>query len=161
MSLIMVLLTFAGGYILSAQSSINGKMSPRIGTLETTFVTFMTGALFLSVWLLFFGQGNLLALSQAPKWQLSGVFFGTGYLFLTILTVPKIGVAVTNITAIVGQIGAGFVIDQFGLFGADIISFSWSKGVGLLFMLIALVFIFKDEHPNKMNRNLKFEVGKK
>ncbi|WP_210607848.1 DMT family transporter [Priestia flexa] len=151
MSFAMVLLTFVGGYILSAQSSINGKMSPRVGTLETTLVTFITGALFLSIWLLFLGQGNILALSQAPKWQLSGVFFGIGYLFLTILTVPKIGVAVTNIAAIVGQIGAGFIIDQFGFFGADVIDFNFSKGIGLLFMVIALVFIFKDERSKEVN----------
>ena len=150
MSFIMILLTFAGGYILSAQSSINGKMSPRIGTIETTFVTFVVGALFLTVWLLFFGQGNLLAIGNAPKWQLTGVFFGTGYLFLTILTVPKIGVAVTNITAIVGQVIAGFVIDQFGLFGAEMIAFSWSKGIGLLFMIVALGFIFNDDRSRNM-----------
>ncbi|MTH55288.1 EamA-like transporter family protein [Bacillus mangrovi] len=152
MSVAMILLAFAGGYILSAQSSINGKMSPRMGTLETSLLTFFTGALFLSVWLLFFGQGNLLGISEAPKWQLTGVFFGIGYLFLTIMTVPKIGVAVTNIIAIIGQIGAGFIIDQFGLFGADSISFSWSKGIGLVFMLVALMFIMKDEwsFENKM-----------
>jgi len=147
--LMIIFLTFLGGYILSAQSSINGKLSSRLGTLETALVTFVTGALFLAIWLLFFGQGNLLAIAEAPKWQLLGVFFGTGYLFLTILVVPKIGVTVTNITAIVGQITAGFLIYQFGWFGASTIHFNSSKFVGLVFMMIALIFIFKDDRKQQ------------
>ncbi|WP_454101708.1 DMT family transporter [Metabacillus sp. SLBN-84] len=74
---------------------------------------------------------------------------------------PKIGVAVSNITAMVSQLNAGFIIDQFGLFGADMISFSWSKSVGLLFLVVALLLIFKDEHLNKKEQHLTLEVVKK
>ncbi|MCM3005130.1 DMT family transporter [Priestia koreensis] len=149
MTIIPVLLTFLGGVLLSGQSSVNGKLSNRIGTLETAFITFMSGSLFLALWLIFFGDGNLLNIAHAPKWQLIAVFFGVGYLFLTILAVPKIGVTAANITAIVGQIGAGFIIDQFGLFGGEVIHFDWSRLVGLIFMLLALVLIFNDNERSK------------
>ncbi|WP_241654715.1 DMT family transporter [Sporolactobacillus shoreae] len=122
MNVITVVITFIGGTILSAQSSINGKLSKKIGALETALLTFITGTLFLSLWLIFFGRGNLLAIAQAPVWQLCAVFFGVGYLFLTILAGPKIGVSAANVAAIIGQISASFIIDQFGWFGGKLFS---------------------------------------
>ncbi|MEH6868369.1 DMT family transporter [Priestia megaterium] len=146
MSIITVIITFLGGVTLSAQSSINGKLSNKLGTLETALVTFLTGTLFMALWLIFFGKGHLLAIAQAPTWQLLAVFLGVGYMFLTILAVPKIGVTATNLTAIVGQVVAGFIIDQFGLFGGEIVHFDSSRFIGLVFMLLALFLIFKDNN---------------
>lgn len=146
MSIITVIITFLGGVTLSAQSSINGKLSNKLGTLETALVTFLTGTLFMALWLIFFGKGNLLTIAQAPTWQLLAVFLGVGYMFLTILAVPKIGVTATNLTAIVGQVVAGFIIDQFGLFGGEIVHFDSSRFIGLVFMLLALFLIFKDNN---------------
>ncbi|AZB41034.1 DMT family transporter [Bacillus sp. FJAT-42376] len=154
MSILLVLFMFFGGLIMSAQSSINGKFSNKMGTLETTFITFLTGALFLSLWLLFFGKGNLLALADAPKWELTGVFFGAAYLLLTIFAIPEIGVTTANVTAIAGQIAAGFVIDQFGWFGGQVISFDWSKAIGLLCMVIALILIYKDSRETEASERL-------
>ncbi|MER1990634.1 MAG: DMT family transporter, partial [Solibacillus isronensis] len=71
MGLFMILFTLIGGITLSAQSSINGTFSRKAGTIETTFLTFLTGTMFLTIFILFFGNGNLLGILDAPKWQLS------------------------------------------------------------------------------------------
>lgn len=60
MGLFMILFTLIGGITLSAQSSINGTFSQKAGTIETTFLTFLTGTMFLTIFILFFGSGNLL-----------------------------------------------------------------------------------------------------
>ncbi|WP_416435113.1 DMT family transporter [Priestia megaterium] len=144
MDILIILSTFVGGVFLSAQASMNGKLSPKAGSLETALINFIIGGLFLAIIILFFGKGDVLALLDAPKWQLTGVFLGVSYLLLTILAVPKIGVTATSITAIFGQIAAGFVVDQFGWFGVDVIHFGPKRLIGLLLMSIALVFIFQD-----------------
>ncbi|RDI41922.1 DMT family transporter [Falsibacillus pallidus] len=143
MNILMILFTLIGGIALSAQSSINGTFSRKAGTIETTFLTFFTGLLFLTVMILFFGQGNVLGILSAPKWQLSAAFLGTIYLLLTVIAVPRIGVIATNIAGIIGQLVIGIVIDKFGWFDSLVIPLDWKRLVAILFMIIALYFIYQ------------------
>ena len=143
MNVLMILFTLIGGIMLSAQSSVNGTLSRKAGTLETTFLTFLTGLAFLTIMIIFFGQGNILAVLSAPKWQLSAAFLGIMYLILTVVAVPRIGVVATNIAGIIGQLVIGIVIDHFGWFNSPSIPFDTKRLVALLFMLLALYFIYK------------------
>ncbi len=139
----MILFTLIGGITLSAQSSINGTFSRKAGTIETTFLTFLTGTLFLTVFIIFFGHGDILALLEAPKWQLSAAFLGTAYLLLTVIAVPRIGVIATNIAGIAGQLVIGVIIDHFGWFNSLVIELDMKRAFALLFMIISLYFIYK------------------
>lgn len=149
MAILMILFTLLGGVTLSAQSSINGKLSQKAGTIETTLLTFVTGTMFLAIFILFFGQGNLSAIFEAPKWQLSAAFLGTMYLLLTVMAVPRIGVIAANISGIIGQLIIGMVIDHFGWFNSLVIHIDLQRTVAILFMILALYFIYKGNttHP--------------
>ncbi|WP_400194558.1 DMT family transporter [Lysinibacillus telephonicus] len=143
MGLFMILFTLIGGITLSAQLSINGTFSRKAGTIETTFLTFLTGTMFLTIFIFFFGNGNVIALLEVPKWQLSAAFLGTMYLLLTVMAVPRIGVIATNIAGIAGQLVIGVVIDHFGWFNSLIIELDIKRVFALLFMIISLYFIYK------------------
>lgn len=149
MGLLMILFTFIGGITLSAQSSVNGTFSNKAGTLETTFITFITGTMFLTVFIIFFGSGNVLALLEAPKWQLSAAFLGTMYLLLTVMAVPRIGIIATTISGIAGQLIIGVIIDNFGWFNSLVIELDIKRAFALLFMMLALYFIFKGNKRSK------------
>ncbi|MBM7694312.1 transporter family-2 protein [Peribacillus deserti] len=152
MGLFMILFTLIGGITLSAQSSINGTFSRKAGTIETTLLTFLTGTMFLTIFILFFGSGNVLALLDAPKWQLSAAFMGTMYLLLTVMAVPRIGVIATNIAGIAGQLIIGVIIDHFGWFNSLVIELDAKRAFALLFMIISLYFIYKgNKGSNKEN----------
>ncbi|MEC1614488.1 DMT family transporter [Bacillus mojavensis] len=143
MGILMTLFTLLGGITLSAQSSINGSFSRKAGTIETTLLTFITGFMFLIIFILFFGHGDVLAILKAPKWQLSAAFLGTMYLLLTVMAVPRIGVIATNIAGIIGQLVIGLIIDHFGWFNSLVIPLDLKRIFALLFMMIALYFIYK------------------
>lgn len=143
MGLFMILFTLIGGITLSAQSSINGTFSRKAGTIETTFLTFLTGTMFLTIFILFFGSGNLLGILEAPKWQLSAAFLGTMYLLLTVMAVPRIGVIATSIAGIAGQLVIGVIIDHFGWFNSLVIELDVKRTFALFFMFISLYFIYK------------------
>jgi bacterial/archaeal transporter family-2 protein len=153
MGILMILFTLLGGITLSAQSSINGTLSRKAGTLETTLLTFLTGTMFLAIFILFFGQGNVLAILEAPKWQLSAAFLGTLYLLLTVMAVPRIGVIATNIAGIAGQLVIGILIDHFGWFNSLVISLDMKPAFALLFMIIALYFIYKGNKRSSEETN--------
>ncbi|MGM0842728.1 MAG: DMT family transporter [Bacillota bacterium] len=78
---------------------------------------------------------------DAPKWQLSAVLFGFGYLFLTVLAVPIIGGNAANISTVIGQLIAGVVIDHFGWFVGVEISLDWKRWLALGSMMPALYFV--------------------
>ncbi|WP_374717662.1 DMT family transporter [Neobacillus sp.] len=156
MSIFILLSSLIGGIVLSAQSSINGSFSSKAGTLESAFLTFITGAMILFIVVLFFGSGNLLTIFEAPKWQLSAVWFGVGYLFLTILAVPKIGVIATNLSAIIGQLSMGLLTDHFGWFGSIQISFDYHRILAIVLMFISLRLIY---NANKKDRDEKGDLS--
>ncbi|MEK3953847.1 DMT family transporter [Psychrobacillus sp. FSL K6-1464] len=143
MSIFMILFTLLGGITLSAQSAINGTFSRKAGTIETTFLTFLTGSMFLAILILFFGQGDIFAIFKAPVWQLSAVFLGVLFLLFNVFAVQKIGVIATSITVITGQLMIGVIIDHFGWFNSLIITLDMKRSLALLFMIIALYFIYK------------------
>jgi transporter family-2 protein len=153
MGIFMILFTFFGGITLSAQSSINGTLSRKAGTIETTLLTFLTGTMFLAMFIVFFGQGNILTILEAPKWQLSAAFLGTMYLLLTVMAVPRIGVIATNIAGIAGQLVIGVLIDHFGWFNSLVISLDSKRAFALLFMVIALYFIYKGNKRSSEEEN--------
>ncbi|MFZ3577640.1 DMT family transporter [Virgibacillus sp. DJP39] len=143
MGIIMILFTLLGGIALSTQSAINGTFSRKAGTIETTFLTFMTGSMFLAIVILFFGQGDIFAIFKVPVWQLSAVFLGVLFLLFNVFAVPRIGVIATSIAVIIGQLVIGVVIDHFGWFNSLVIPLDAQRWFALLFMIIALYFIYK------------------
>ncbi|MBB3109635.1 transporter family-2 protein [Paenibacillus phyllosphaerae] len=155
MIILMILFTLLGGITLSAQSSINGAFGRNAGTLETTLLTFITGTMFLAVFILFFGQGNLSALFEAPKWQLSAAFLGTMYLLLTVIAVPRIGVIATSIAGIIGQLVIGMFIDNFGWFNSLVLPLDWKRMTAILFMFIALYFVYKGNKRSSHETEMK------
>ncbi|PFK00657.1 hypothetical protein COI97_17410 [Bacillus cereus] len=160
MAIIILLASLIGGILLSAQSSVNGAFSNKAGTLESAFITFITGSMILSIVVLFFGKGNLLAILEAPKWQLSAVWFGVSYLFLTIVAVPKIGVIAANISAIIGQLSMGMLIDNYGWFGGIEVSFNYKRLIAIILMLIALRLIYKANMKVNIKRNVYLKYPK-
>ncbi|WP_436937578.1 DMT family transporter [Staphylococcus xylosus] len=156
MNIVMILFTLIAGITLSAQSSVNGTLSRKAGTLETTFLTFLTGFVFLVIIIIFFGKGNVLGILEAPKWQLSAAFLGTLYLLLSVIAVTRIGVVATNISAIIGQLAIGIIIDHFGWFDSLVIHFEWKRFIALIFMAIALYFIYKGNMRSKNDKIKKY-----
>nr|WP_223700983.1 DMT family transporter [Sutcliffiella deserti] len=149
MKIWFVLLAFFGGILGGIQAPINSQLGKRIGSLEASFVSFFIGTLFLLLLTAFFGKGNLLHLPTVPKWQLAGGFLGACFVTFVIIAVPKIGVALTIISLIVGQMIVSTVIDHFGLFGGAKIPMNSQRLIGISLMVIALLFIYRGTMPVK------------
>jgi transporter family-2 protein len=112
-----VLLGIAGGMAVGTQAAVNAALGRSIGILETAFFSFLVGATILGVMVATAGRGNLAAVTSVPWWQLLGGVLGGFYVFVMVTNVPRMGVAPTITTIIVGQMLAGLLIDHFGWFG--------------------------------------------
>ena len=81
------------------------------------------------------------ALAGAPWWVWSGGIFSATFIVVSIFLTPRLGVALTLATIIVGQLSAALVVDHFGLFGGPVVRASLTRvaGVGLLLAGITLM----------------------
>ncbi|MEB4860834.1 DMT family transporter [Priestia megaterium] len=158
MGIIIVVLTLISGAVLGAQSAINPAFAKKAGSLESVMVNYFFGAVIMGIVVVLFGKVDMIAISEVPTWQLLCVFFGVGYVVLTILSVPKIGVSTAVILVIVGQLTTGMVVDNFGWFENSVIHFDLKRLIGVVLMLIALYFSLKTE-PKKKEAQ-RYEVAK-
>lgn len=145
MQIASLLIPLMAGIGLSLQSAVNGTLGNKIGTIESAFLTFFTGAIVLTIVIPFFGGGTILDVFQVPTWQLVCAVFGFLYLSLMVFSVPRIGVTVAVVNVIVGQLAASMAIDHFGWFHTPVQTFDMQRFIGVLLLLAALYLLFKKD----------------
>ncbi|WP_414631564.1 DMT family transporter [Acinetobacter sp. UBA3025] len=111
---IMLLVVIFGGAVLCAQSSINGRLGAKVGVLESSWLTFVLGALVSFLIAFFLEPNHELNLFTAPRWQLTGAFFGVAYMLTIVFAMPRLGAAATTVAVISGQLLMSLLIDHFG-----------------------------------------------
>ncbi|BCB02662.1 DMT family transporter [Bacillus sp. KH172YL63] len=130
------------GASLSIEGAIYGELGKSIGKLESSFYNFFVGTIILSIVLLFLGRGSLSYTFKAPKWQLSGGFLGIIYLTILIISVPIVGVGLSMISVIVGQMVMSMVIEHKGWLGSRQVKMNKEKITAAVLMAISLVLIY-------------------
>lgn len=133
-----LLLSLAGGLSIGMQAAINGGLGKKVGTIEATFISFCVGTAALFFMVLFWGKGNILAVSEVPTYQLIGGILGAFYLAVIVVAVPKIGVSGALFAVITGQLLISAIIDHFGLFGAPRFPLDLKKMIALVLMISAI-----------------------
>ncbi|WHX98130.1 DMT family transporter [Neobacillus sp. DY30] len=138
-----LLLAIIGGTCIGLQAGINGVLGKRIGVIEASFVSFFIGTIILLLLVIFAGKGDLLKVTNVPKWQLLGGALGVAYVSIMVAIVPKIGVASAITAVIVGQLFISVTLDHFGIFTNQRIPIDWYRISGLALLLVSLFLIFK------------------
>ena len=108
------------GAVLPLQGLINARLGTHIGgPIVAAFVSFLVGTLMLGAYLLVTRtplglQGSL----KLPAWVWAGGAFGAIYVACFTLLVPRIGAAGMICLAVLGQVTASLLLDQFGILQA-------------------------------------------
>lgn len=149
MNLILLLVVVvAAGAVLSVQAAINGRLGETVGVLRSSLLTFAVGAVCTGLLILFFEPAHAVSLLDVPKWQLSGALFGVVYMIVMVAAVPRIGTAVATVAVIVGQLGMGMLIDNFGWLGNPSIELSANRILAMVLLALALVFMYRSSTRN-------------
>jgi bacterial/archaeal transporter family-2 protein len=143
-SLLFLLAMFCGGLAIALQPSINGRLAQRIGAMESSCISFAIGTLALFAIVVVGGKlGTLRGIANASWWELTGGLLGALFVTLTIVIVPRIGTASAMAAAIAGQLIAGLLLDQFGLFGFRAIALDGKRALGVALLLIGAGLVFR------------------
>lgn len=141
MRFISYLLALLAGAALSFEGAIYAELGKTIGQIETSFYNFFMGSIIMGLLWLFFGKGELSYTLKAPKWSLLGGVMGVVYLTSIVVSVPFVGVGITMVAVIIGQLVMSMVIEHFGWLGSKKTRVNKEKIFAVISMIIALILI--------------------
>ena len=142
LDVLLVVLALIGGVTLAVQASVNGRLGAQAGTLPAAWLTFVLGALISTLLVLFAEPPHAMGLLDAPRWQLTGAFFGVAYIVAMVLAVPAIGIAAATVAVVAGQLTMGLLIDHFALLGNARIALDGRRLAAIALLLGAIVLIY-------------------
>ncbi|MFW1754371.1 DMT family transporter [Acinetobacter wanghuae] len=105
------------GMGLSVEAGLLGPLGEEIGHMWATLGIFAVGSLLLTFGLIF-GRPRLNLMFKQPRWQLTGGILGPIYVIALTIATPHIGVGLTMVGILLGQIATSLVIDHWGLLGS-------------------------------------------
>jgi transporter family-2 protein len=142
-NLMLILLMACGGLAVASQPSINARLAQKIGSLESSMISFAIGTLALLAMVLIFGRGNLRNLGAASWWELTGGFLGAYFVTMTIVAVPRLGTAAVMAIVIAGQLTTGALLDQFGAFGFRQVPLTPLRGLGIMLLCLGATLVVR------------------
>ena len=130
------------GAAMSFQGVLNTALSKKIGLFESN--TFVQGTAFLIsfIVMLFFGNGSFKEIASSPKVNLLGGAIGVLITIAVMLSIKDLSPTVAISIILISQLITAALIDFFGLFGAEKITFHFTNYLGVALM-IAGVILFK------------------
>ncbi|HEY0923134.1 DMT family transporter [Rheinheimera pacifica] len=143
MQILLILLVVAGGMGLSVEAGLLGPLGSEVGELWATFSIFGVGAALTFLLMLFFSPRNSPSFFAQPPLLLLGGILGPVYVVILTLAAPAIGIAMTMIGILAGQVFKSLIIDHYGLFGTPHRKIDVKRITALLFIVAALVLMAK------------------
>ncbi|WP_312193981.1 DMT family transporter, partial [Exiguobacterium sp.] len=133
--MLAIIIGFIIGLLVPVQTSVNTRLRGVVGSpYLASLISFSIGSLFLLM-LVLLVDGNLTGLTATadePFWIWGGGVLGVIYLTGNILLFPRLGGVQTVIMPIFGQVIMGLLIDHFGLFEANVTTFSLTRIIGAM-----------------------------
>lgn len=141
MQIVLILIVIIGGMGLSVEAGLLGPLGAQVGELWATLSIFGVGAALTFLLMLFFSPRSSPSFFSQPPLLLIGGILGPVYVVTLTVVTPVIGIALTMIGILAGQIIQSLVIDHYGWFATQTRKIDSSRVIALVFMIIALIFM--------------------
>ena len=122
------------GAAMSIQGVMNTRLGEKAGVLETNALVQGVGFVLALVLVFFFGKGNIRLIGQSPWYTWLGGVIAPIITVTVMLSIKGLSPTVAISAILLAQLTVAALIDAFGWLGADKVSFTWHKyvGVGLM-----------------------------
>jgi len=141
-----LVLALLAGMALPLQGAINSRLAAFMhNPFLSALVSFSIGALALLIYVLL-ARIPLHLVSgarDAPVFTWVGGLLGAFFITTTLLTVPKLGVALTFSLVILGQMLVTLPMDHFGWFGVAVRAITLPRIIGVLLVIAGTILIRK------------------
>ena len=129
------------GIAMSVQGVFNTRVSEKIGDMETNVIVHGSAVIIALILVFFWGKGNFKAIKDVNKLYLLGGALGIVITLTVMLSIKSLGTTIGIGTILISQLAAAAIINAFGLFGSEKISFSLHQFIGLAFMVIGIIIL--------------------
>lgn len=135
-NLVLVFLMACGGLAVAIQPSINARLAQKVGSYESSLISFVVGTLAMLFMVVIAGRGNLRNVVDASWWELTGGLLGAYFVTMTIIAVPRLGTLAVMSIILAGQLTTAALLDQYGVFSLRQIPLTPVRGFGILLLCI-------------------------
>jgi len=142
-NMVLVLLMACGGLAVSIQPSINARLAQKVGSYESSMISFVVGTLAMLVMVIIAGRGNLRNVVDASWWELTGGLLGAYFVTMTIVAVPRLGTLAVMAIIIAGQLTTAALLDQYGAFGLRQIPLTPVRSFGIMLLCIGASLVIR------------------
>lgn len=140
-----IIIALISGALMSVQGVFNTEVTKQSSLwVATGFVQITAFAICVIAWL-FTGRESIGALWSVKPWYvLLGGVIGAFITITVIQSMSMLGPARAALLIVVSQLIIAYLIELFGLFGVEKVSFEWKKALGMA-MAIGGIIVFKWE----------------
>ncbi|MEO6131275.1 MAG: DMT family transporter [Saprospiraceae bacterium] len=142
---IFLLLALLAGMMMPTQAAINNKLAVYVQSpVLSAFFSFLVGLLGLFLYILATRVpiSNLANIKNAPPVSWLGGLCGAFFVTAVVISVPRLGIALTFSILILGQMLITLPIDHFGFLGIPVREISLPRLLGVI-LVIAGVFLIR------------------
>lgn len=136
-----IIVAIISGALMSTQGVFNTGVTKQTNIwLCASFVQLTAFIVCLGAWFTTGRQSSVQELFRIDnKYMLLGGVFGAAITYTVIKSVDVLGPARANMFIITAQLVVAFLIELFGIFGADKVPFEWRKLIGLALVLAGII----------------------
>ncbi|MCL6416800.1 DMT family transporter [Aestuariirhabdus sp. Z084] len=139
---LLIVVALIGGAAVSLQGQFMGQLDRQIGTAESVFITYASGALVALLMIVAMKGGQLVnGIGNAPWYAYTSGLLGLVIVASLGFTIPRMGMTKAFTLILAAQFLLAALIDHYGLFGSTVRSFDWKQlsGIGLIITGVAVL----------------------
>ena len=139
-----IMIALLSGALMSIQGVFNTGVTKQTSLWVATGFVQLTALLVCIVAWLFTGRESISAIANvSPKYLLLGGVIGAFITMTVVKSMGDLGPASATLLIVVAQLAVSYLIELFGLFGADKADFSWRKLFGMVIAVIGIIIFRK------------------
>lgn len=143
--MIGIFIALISGALMSVQGVFNTEVTKASSVwVSASWVQLSALVTCLAVWSVKERENLLNVFQVSPKYMLLGGVIGAFITFTVIKSMESLGPAKAAMLIVISQLIVAYLIELFGIFGAEKADFSWRKMIGMT-VAIAGVVLFKWE----------------
>lgn len=116
---IFILIALFNGVCIVTSRTLNGKLAQNSNAFYSSLINHLVGFIFLTIFVLWIKDYHSIELSTTPLIAFAGGIIGAFFVVINSYVLPLLGVMLTSVLAICGQMISSLVIDIFSGVGSN------------------------------------------
>ena len=140
--MLSIIFAIISGISMTLQGVFNTRLEEKVGTWETNVIVHGTALVLTIIIVMLFGKGSFRAVKEVNKLYLLGGILGVIITFTVMKSIGSMGATLGIGIILIAQLASAGIIDAFGLFGTDRVTFGFREFLGIGIMILGII-IFK------------------